>query len=500
MDLAVATRLSTGVSGLDGILNGGLQPGRVFLLEGKPGTGKTTMALQFLLAGRDRGERGLYITLSESRQELAEVEQAHGWSLDGIEICELVSDDGLDPEQQQSVLHPAELELGETTRLVMQRVDEIRPARLVFDSLSELRLLAQSTLRYRRQILALKQFFTQRSCAVLLLDDLSSEKDDVQLHSICHGVLLLEQMLLDYGCERRRLRVLKLRGSTFRGGWHDYSIEHGGVIAYPRLFSHKEAVVVGAPVSSGSSGLDELLGGGLVPGSNTLLIGPSGVGKTSTATSAVMAGLQRGERAAYFLFDEGLPSLLARSKGLGLDLRPYLDSGQLMIREIDPAELSPGEFAVAVQRQVEQSNVKIIVIDSLNAYLQSMPGEKYLVLQMHELLSFLNQNGVVTLLVLAQHGLIGSVSSAIDISYLSDNVVLLRFFEVAGEVRKAISVLKTRTLRHQRTVREFMLGEHGVEVGGALRGFSGVLSGSPEWHGDQADLMVEQAPGSSVPT
>ena len=401
-------RLSTGVAGLDDVVTGGLEQGRVYLVEGTPGTGKTTLSLQFLLSGRDAGEVVLYVTLSESEQELRTVAASHGWDLSGVTIFELVSEVGLDPEHEQTILHPSELELGETTRGVMAQVEALRPTRVVFDSLSEMRLLAQSPLRYRRQVLALKQFFTQRGCTVFLLDDRTGSETDLQLHSVAHGVVTLEQLALEYGAERRRLRVVKLRGSRYRGGYHDFDIEPGGLQVYPRLVANEHrSEFVPAPASTGSDGLDRLLGGGLVPGTNTLLIGPSGAGKTTTATCAVLAALRRGERAAYFLFDEGLKTLLSRAADLGMDLAPHVASGAMMVRQIDPAELSPGEFASLVRNAVERDGAHVLVIDSLNAYLQSMPGERHLLLQMHELLSYLNQRGVITLMVLGQHGLIG---------------------------------------------------------------------------------------------
>ena len=475
-------RISTGVAGLDDVVAGGLEPGRVYLVEGTPGTGKTALSLQFLMAGRDLGETVLYVTLSESEQELRAVAASHGWDLTGVEIFELVNEVGLDPELEQTVLHPSELELGETTRDVMARVQDLRPARVVFDSLSEMRLLAQSPLRYRRQVLALKHFFTQRGCTVFLLDDRTGSETDLQLHSIAHGVVTLEQVALEYGAERRRLRVVKLRGSRFRGGYHDFIIKQGGIEVYPRLVASEHRAEFAAQASStGAPGLDAMLGGGLVPGTNTLLIGPSGAGKTTTAVCAVLAALRRGERAAYFLFDEGLRTLLVRTASLGMDLASYLDSGALTVRQIDPAELSPGEFAGLIRSAVEEGGVHVVVIDSLNAYLQSMPGEQHLILQMHELLSYLNQRGVITLMVLGQHGLIGETRTDLDLSYLADAVLLLRYFEGDGEVRKAVSVVKTRTAAHERTIREFWLDKGGVHVGEPLRGFRGVLSESPTW-------------------
>ena len=490
---SVQNKVSTGIPGLDTVLQGGLEPERVYLVEGTPGTGKTTLALNFLVEGVENGESGLYITLSESEAELRAVAQTHGWDLAGIEVFELLTDAGLDTEVEQSVLHPSELELGETARAVMARVQELNPARVVFDSLSEIRLLAQNPQRYRRQVLALKYFFTQQRCTALLLDDRSSEPaalgGDLQLHSLAHGVVVLEQAMVTFGAERRRLRVVKLRGSQFRGGYHDFTIEPGGLVVYPRLIAHEHHCEFShTPVSTGSAELDQLLGGGLNPGTNALLIGPSGAGKTTTATCAMTAALRRGEHAAYFLFDEGLPTLLARSEALGMDLRPYIATGQLAIRQIDPAEMSPGEFTHYVRKAVERDQARFIVIDSLNAFLQSMPGAKYLVLQMHELLTYLNQQGIITLMVLAQHGMVGPVAAEVDLSYLADAIVLLRYFEADGEVRKAISVVKSRTADHERTIREFTIGTTGVIVGQPLKGFRGVLGGSPIWEGHAAAL------------
>ena len=487
-------RLSTGISGLDEVLLGGLPPERVYLVEGTPGAGKTTLALQFLLEAQARGEKSLYITLSEGEDELNAVAHSHGWSLEGITIFELIDDAGLDSEAEQSVLHPSELELGETVRRVIERVEALGPTRVIFDSLSELRLLAQSPLRYRRQVLALKHFFTQRGCTVLLLDDRTLRREDLQLHSVAHGVLTLEQLPIEFGSERRRLRVVKLRGAQYRGGFHDFVITPGGLEVYPRLVAQEHAAeFVNVKVSTGSEGLDSLLGGGLVPGTNALLIGPSGAGKTTIATCAIHTALGRGDRAALFLFDEGAATLLDRSATLGLDLRPYVANGQLILRQVDPAEMSPGAFAALVRQAVQRDGAKMVVVDSLNAYLQSMPGEKYLLLQMHELLTYLNHRGVVTVMILGQHGLIGDMRSTIDVSYLADTIVLLRFFETEGEVRKAISVLKTRTAAHERTIREFSVGHRGVFVGAPVQGFRGVLSGMPAWEGDRSDLLGADA-------
>ncbi len=480
-----AARAATGIQGLDDILGGGLTKDRVYLVEGTPGTGKTTLSLQFLLEGARRGEAGLYITLSETADELHAVAASHGWSLDALTLFEMVGEIGLDPEREQSILHPSEVELGETTREVMERVEALRPARVVFDSLSEMRLLAQNPLRYRRQILAFKHFFASRQCTVLLLDDRTSEPTDLQLHSIAHGVISLEQAPRDFGAERRRMRVVKMRGIRFRGGYHDFLLDTGGLRLFPRLVAneHHRAFDI-RHVSSGNAGLDALLGGGLMAGTNTLLSGPSGVGKTTTAVNCMLAALGRGERATYYLFDEGIGTLLARSTALGMDLRPFLEDGRLVVQQIDPAELSPGEFAARVREAVEVVGATFIVIDSLNAYLHAMPGERYLLLQMHELLNYLNQQGINTLLILGQHGLVGEVRSDLDLSYLSDSILLFRFFEARGEVRTAVSMVKSRTSAHERAIREFKLGPGGLQVGEALSGFDGVLSGLPSYKGD----------------
>jgi circadian clock protein KaiC len=479
-------RSSTGIPGLDDILGGGLPTDHLYLVEGTPGSGKTTLALQFLRRGVESGEKGLYITLSETKCELYTVAASHGWSLEGMEVFELVTEEGLSPESEQSILHPAEIELGETTRGVMAAVDRIKPKRVAFDSLSEMRLLAQNPLRYRRQVLALKSFFAQRGCTVLLLDDRSADYDDVQLHSIAHGVIQLEQVVDQYGPERRRLRVVKMRGIRFRGGSHDFNLETGGLAVFPRLVaaehrSERETTIV----TTGTPALDELLGGGLARGSNTLFSGPSGVGKTTTALACVRAALQRGESAVYYLFDEGITTLLVRSRALGITIDEYLESGQLEIKSLDPAEVSPGEFAQMVRSAVEERHVQAVVIDSLNAYLQAMTGDKHLMLQMHELLTYLNQLGIVTILILGLHGVLGDVRTDVDLSYLSDAILLFRFFEARGRLLKAVSVVKSRTSAHELTIREFRLGADGVQVGDALTDFEGVLSGITSYRGSQ---------------
>ncbi|CAH2939755.1 MAG: Circadian clock protein KaiC [uncultured Paraburkholderia sp.] len=478
-------RLRSGIDGIDDVLGGGFTPHRMYLVEGAPGTGKTTLALQFLLKGIEEGQTGLYITLSE----LISVADSHGWDLSQFHILELLSDEGLDPQFEQSVLHPAEVELGETVRNVIRQVDEIKPARIVLDSLSELRLLSQNALRYRRQILALKRYFATRECTVLLLDDNTSDPSDIQLHSIAHGVITLDNLVHDYGGNRRRVRIAKMRGIKFREGYHDFLLDTGGIKVFPRLVAAEHHAEFGtALMSTGTPGLDVLLGGGLIPGTNALIVGPSGVGKTTTVVSCLIAALQRGERCVYYVFDETLVTLIARCATVGMNLQPYVDNGLLTLRQIDPAEISPGEFASDVRVSVEQRGVRYVAIDSLNAYLQAMPGERYLLLQMHELLGYLNQQGIITMLVLGQHGIIGEVQSDIDISYLSDVVILFRYFEHHGEVLTAVTAVKSRANAHERSIRQFRLTETGVEVGEALRDFEGVLSGLPAYRGSTALL------------
>ena len=485
---------STGIAGLDDILNGGFTPERLYLVEGTPGTGKTTLGLGFLLKGATEGQTGLYITLAETEVELRAVAETHGWSLDPITVFEMVPADGLSDDQEQTLLHPSEVELGETVRAIMAKVDELRPARVIIDSLSELRLLAQSPVRYRRQILALKHFFSTRQCTVLVLDDKSASGSDLQLHSIAHGVISLEQTLSGFGAQRRRMHVVKMRGMRYRGGYHDFEIEPGGLRIYPRLVAAEHGATHEMPfVTTGSESFDALLGGGLVPGTATLLTGPAGVGKTTATVQCMVAALERGDHASYFLFDERAPTLLARSRALGMDLQPYIDAGKLTLRAIDPAELSPGEFVATVRAAVEEDGSRLIAVDSLNAYMQSMPSEQFLILQMHELLTYLGQHGVVTMLILGMHGIMGAVRAYVDLSYLADTAVQLRYFEAFGEVRQAISVIKTRTARHERTIREFQIDRHGIQFGEPLKEFQGVLTGVPTYSGQTKSLLASRA-------
>lgn len=482
--LPVQERASTGIAGLDDVLGGGLPVRHLYLIEGNPGSGKTTLGLQFLRQGAAAGERGLYITLSETTDELRTVAASHGWDLKGIELFELVSDEGLGPEAEQSILHPSEIELGETVRGVMGAVERGRPHRVVFDSLSEMRLLAQNPLRYRRQVLALKKFFVEKGCTVLLLDDRTSKDSELQLHSIAHGVIHLEQAVDQYGPERRRLQVIKMRGIKFRGGDHDFVLDTGGLWVYPRLVAAEHRMPARVKIAStGIVKLDALMGGGLACGANTLFCGPSGVGKTTTAIACTLAALQRGERAAYYLFDEQLATLVLRARALGLDLQDYLANGQLEVIPLDPAEVSPGEFAHMVRYAVEDRGASMVSLDSLNAYLQAMPGSKHLMLQMHELLTYLDHRNVVTILILGQHGLVGDVRTEVDLSYLSDAILLFRFFEAGGSLRKAVSMVKSRTNFHEQSIREFRMSPQGIEVGNALTDFEGVLTGAPAYRG-----------------
>jgi circadian clock protein KaiC len=470
---------STGIAGLDDVLGGGFPRNRIYLLQGDPGVGKTTAAMQFLLEGARRGEAGLYVTLSETKEELIAIANSHGWSLDHITIYELaIADEG--SSSDYTLFHPSEVELGKTTQGVLSVVEKIKPRRVVFDSLSEMRLLARDSLRYRRQILGLKQYFAGVACTVLLLDDRSSGPSDLQLESIAHGVLDLEQLAPEYGAERRRLRMKKLRGVRFRGGYHDFTIVKGGIHVFPRLVAaeHAEAFVA-ENVLSGVPALDTLLGGGLARGSSTLVIGPAGSGKSTLALQYALEATRRGEPVIFFMFEEGRHTLSARAKGLGLDLEGAVGSGKLLLQQVDPAELSPGEFAHLVRRQVEQQGARVVVIDSLNGYMNAMPQERYLSLHLHELLAYLSKRGVASLLVMAQHGMVGTMHAPVDVSYLADAVILMRYFEHEGAIRQAISVLKKRSGRHERTIREFSLTSAGIAVGEPLHDFHGVLTGVP---------------------
>ena len=478
--------VSTGIPGLDAVLAGGLPANRLYLLEGDPGSGKTTVGLQFLLEGMKRGERVLYVSLSETKSELIAVAASHGWDLSDMAIHELsvLEYGGLAPDDQYTFFHPSEVELAETTKAVLAEVDRVAPMRIVFDSLSEMRLLAREPLRYRRQILGLKQFFVGRRCTVLLLDDRTSHDGDLQLRSLAHGVINLEHLAPEYGAERRRLRVVKVRGVHFVGGFHDFVIGTGGLNVFPRLVAaESRSTQEHAAASSGLEQLDRLLGGGLERGTATLFIGPAGAGKSALATQFAVAAAGRGEHVAMYLFDEGLETFYRRARGLGSDIGGYVKSGLLRLTPVDPAELSPGEFTQQIRQAVENDNVSVVIIDSLNGYLNAMPEERFLQAQLHELFMYLRHRGVLTISIMAQHGLLGPMQTPIDLSYLADNVVLLRFFETAGRVRQAISVMKKRSGYHERTIRELRLQPGSIRVGEPLQEFHGVLTGVPTYVG-----------------
>ena len=481
--------ISTGVPGLDNILSGGLTPHRLYLVEGQPGSGKTTLGMQFMVEGVNQGERVLYISLAESAMELRAVAESHGWSTDGIQIHEVIPNESLlDPKEQYSMFHPSEVELGSTTQEILSAVEKLKPTRVVLDSLSELQLLAGNELRYRRQVLAFKQFFANRACTVIMLDDRTVSSENLQVQSIAHGVITFEQSPKEYGADRRRIRIAKYRGIEYRGGWHDYAIVRGGIVVYPRLVASATRVMAKREkFKSGLPELDILLGGGIEEGSSTLISGPPGTGKSSLAAQFVSTAAALKLKAAMFIFEESANTLLNRADGLGMNLSSMAASDSLAIQQIDPAELSPGEFSHAVCVAVHEG-ARVVVIDSLNGYLNATPDERFLTTHLHELLTYLGQQGVVTIIIGVHQGIIGhGMSASVDVSYLADNVLLLRHFEMDGEVRQAISVLKKRGGPHERTLREYSMSAQGIKVGPPLRQFHGILTGVPTLRNDLHD-------------
>jgi circadian clock protein KaiC len=489
-DIGVIAR--TGITGLDDILKGGFARGRLYLVEGVPGSGKTTLAMQFLIEGARRGEPVLYVTLSETSEELAAVAWSHGWDLTGVSIRELLPPDGaLESEEQYTMYHPSEVELASTTKLILEDVQRLKPTRVVFDSLSELRLVAGNPLRYRRQILALKQYFSGRQCTAILLDDMTAADHDLHVQSIAHGVVILQHLSPEYGAERRRLRVVKYRGKEYRGGYHDYVIKRGGLEVFPRLIAaeHRGANTC-TKLPSGVQALDDLLGGGIEEGTSTLVVGGAGTGKSTIAAQFCAAAAKRGQKSIIFMFDESPTTLFTRCRGLDVNIECHVESGLVELVQVDPAELSPGELTFLIRQAVETNGAKIVVIDSLNGYLNAMPEERFLTIQLHELLMYLSEKSVASLLIGAHHGVIGSQMQApVDASYLADAVILLRYFESKGEVRQAISVVKKRGGVHERTIREFVMNDGRIRVGDPLRHFRGVLTGVPVYEGSNEPLM-----------
>jgi circadian clock protein KaiC len=493
-ELRSLPKASTGVAGLDEVLGGGVTRNRFHLLEGNPGAGKTTIALQFLMAGAAVGEVGIYVSLAETEQELRDGAASHGWTIPSlVEIVELIPPESvLDPDQHQSLLYSSDLELGETIQRIFETIERLKPKRVVLDSLSEIRLLAQSSLRYRRQILALKHYFARHQSTVILLDDLTTETTDRAVHSTAHSVIHLDQLSPIYGGDRRRLRIVKCRGQSFLAGYHDFIIAPRGIQVFPRLVAaeHRKPIA-GRLVTSEVAGLDALLGGGIAAGSSTLIIGPAGTGKSLLVLHYIAAAVAKGERAALFVFDEELGLLFARARGLGIDIEAMRDAGSLFVQQMDAAELSPGEFSHQVRACVDRENIHTVAIDSLNGYQASMPEEQYLILHLHELLQYLNRQGAATFLTIAQHGMIGDMKQTIDVTYLADTVIMLRFFEAHGRVRRAMSAIKKRSGAHEDTIREFRINDRGLAVGEPLVDFQGILRGVPTYVGSSSPLMAK---------
>jgi circadian clock protein KaiC len=480
-------RLKTGIPGLDDILHGGLPAGHVYLIEGNPGSGKTTFGMQFLLAGIAAGERALYVTLAESHTELEKTAASHNFDISGIEVFEVNPPElGSKSLEQYTVFHPSEVELADVMNSILERVRKAKASRIVIDSMSELRMLARDPLRYRRQIMTLKQFFMGQNTTVLLLDDRSGESTDTQLQSIAHGVLRMETLQREFGVIRRQLEIRKLRASAYREGFHDYVIRAGGLEFFPRLVvgEHSQKNVDGGLLPSGIPELDRLFGGGVARASSTLLLGPAGIGKSTVVAVYMASAAARGERSVIFAFDELTQSIMVRCRGLGIPLEEHIKKGLVRVELMDPAAISPGEFVARIRREVEENNCRLIAIDSLNGLFHAMREEHAVAVQLHDLIAYLNQSGVASFMVLAQYGVIGShMTVPVDISYLADNVLLFRYFEAQGAVKQAISVVKRRSGPHERTIRELLIGDNKIQVGMALSDFEGVLTGTPRYLG-----------------
>jgi circadian clock protein KaiC len=495
---SASERALTGIRGFDDVLGGGLPRGRIYLLKGSPGSGKTTLGLQFLLHGAVAGERGLYVALSENRAELDEVARSHGWDLSRIEIQEMGEPPDVATDEENTLFLAAEVELGETTRRILDGVERGNPERVVIDSLSEIRYLSGTELRYRRQVMALKQLFMSKGCTALLVDDHALGRHDALLESIAHGVIQLEQLVPKYGPERRQLLVSKLRGVRYRGGFHDMRIRTGGVVVFPRLIPEEHIGDFAAErIASGVPGLDRLLGGGLDRGTTTLIMGPAGTGKSALAAQYAAAVASRGENALFLIFEESRETLFARTRALGIPLAEQVESGRIRLLPMNPVEITPGEFTQIVREAVDRQGARLVIVDSLNGYFNAMPEEKLLELQLHELFRYLRQLGVAVILTMAQHGFIGQMASPVDLSYLADTLVLLRYFEAGGEIRKAVSIPKKRGGHHEPTIRELAMDGSGLRVGAPLNDFRGVLTGVPEYVGSEAPNSISERRGSS---
>lgn len=485
--------VSTGISGLDNVLRGGLPRGHLYLIEGDAGAGKTTLGLQFLIEGKRCGEQTLWVSLSETEAQLRGTAASHGWDLDGIVIFNPTRLESGVPDGDYSFFSPADIELSDITKTVVDVVERVNPSRVVFDPFSDVRMLARDPLRYRRQVLQLREYFMRRQCTVLLIQERTAEGvSDPAAEGLVQGIITLYQNAPDFGRQRRRLRVLKLRGVDYRDGFHDAALVTGGMRIYPRLIAHEHALTLQREVvSTGIPTFDQMLGGGIDRGSSVLVLGPAGVGKSTLCNQFVIAEAHRGVKIAVFLFDETVRAFMARGESLDLPVGPLMESGQLLVRQIDPTEFSPGEFGHEVRRLVEDEHVKLLLIDSLNGFLNGMPDERHLSLHLHELLTYLSYQNVLTLLTMNQHGFMGEmVHAPVDISYLADVAVILRYFEAAGSVRRAASVLKRRSGAHEVDIREMSIARGGIKFGDVLTDFRGVLSGLPHYVGDVSELAA----------